>query len=190
MPTSPIRVGVAIPIRNFHSAKSRLAGALTESERSETTRRWAHTVVEAARPHAAFVVTDDDAVAEWAVAAGATAVVPGRTGLDVAARVGLRHIADAGFDVAVIAHADIPGATTFDHVISRHGEIVLVPDHRRDGTTVIALPCAIEFAFAYGPGSFGRHLRHASTSGHPLRTVEDTALSFDVDHPEDLAALS
>ena len=38
---------------------------------------------------------------------------------------------------------------------------VLVPDHRDDGTPVLALPSTSPFAFAYGPGSSARHVRRS-----------------------------
>ena len=40
--------------------------------------------------------------------------------------------------------------------------------------------------FAYGPGSFHRHL--AAVSGGPVRVVVATATALDLDTPDDLAA--
>jgi len=45
------------------------------------------------------------------------------------------------------------------------------------------------FRFAYGPGSFRRHAAEARRLGLGLRVVRDPDLAFDIDVPEDLAAL-
>jgi len=70
--------------------------------------------------------------------------------------------------------ADFPGVT-------------LVPDRRRDGTNVAAVPTAVTFSFAYGKGSFARHRAAAARLDLPVRIVEDAALGWDVDLPADLA---
>jgi 2-phospho-L-lactate guanylyltransferase len=64
-----------------------------------------------------------------------------------------------------------------------------VPCHRDDGTTVLSVPTAAGFEFAYGPGSFRRHVAEAHRRGYGVRVVRDATLAFDVDVPADLAAL-
>jgi 2-phospho-L-lactate guanylyltransferase len=68
--------------------------------------------------------------------------------------------------------------------------VTLVPDRREDGTTVIALPSDCGFVFSYGPGSFGRHQAEAQRLGLPTRVERSPSLSWDVDLPDDLRALS
>ena len=48
---------------------------------------------------------------------------------------------------------------------SQPGTVTLVPDRHGDGTNVIALPTDMPFQFAYGPGSFRRHLDAAIADG-------------------------
>ena len=66
---------------------------------------------------------------------------------------------------------------------------MLVPDHRGDGTPVCSVPVDAPFEFAYGAGSFARHVAAAERAELELRVVRDPALAFDVDVPEDLARL-
>lgn len=66
------------------------------------------------------------------------------------------------------------------------GTAVLVPDRRRDGTNVILIPSRCGFRFSYGAGSFARHLAEARGLGLRTTVVEDAALGWDVDVPEDL----
>ena len=46
------------------------------------------------------------------------------------------------------------------------------------------------FTFSYGPGSFARHLDEARRLGLPIRVVHSTPLGWDVDVPDDLAAVT
>jgi 2-phospho-L-lactate guanylyltransferase len=67
--------------------------------------------------------------------------------------------------------------------------LALVPCHRDDGTPVLSVPTEAPFEFAYGPGSFRRHVGIARRLGLGVRVVRDPNLAFDVDVPEDLLAL-
>lgn len=134
------------------------------------------------------VVCDDAAVAEWATSLGARVVwEPGR-GLNLAVQEGFRQLRELGVHDVVVAAGDLPLATDLRWV-TRFDGITLVPDRRQDGTNVIGLPAGTDFTFAYGPGSFARHLRNARQSGHPVRVVRSSPLAWDVDLPEDLAGI-
>jgi 2-phospho-L-lactate/phosphoenolpyruvate guanylyltransferase len=63
---------------------------------------------------------------------------------------------------------------------------VLVPDRQRKGTNVVSLPTASGFRFAYGPGSFDRHLAEARRLSLTVDIVDDPSLAWDVDVPDDL----
>jgi 2-phospho-L-lactate guanylyltransferase len=52
---------------------------------------------------------------------------------------------------------------------------------------VISLPTALDFAFAYGPGSAARHIEAA---GADVVVVRSPTLAFDVDTPADLSDLA
>jgi 2-phospho-L-lactate guanylyltransferase len=51
------------------------------------------------------------------------------------------------------------------------------------------VPTAVDFRFAYGPGSFRRHVAEARRLGVGVRVVRDRDLAFDVDVPDDLVEL-
>jgi 2-phospho-L-lactate guanylyltransferase (CobY/MobA/RfbA family) len=63
--------------------------------------------------------------------------------------------------------------------------VVLVPDHRLDGTNVQARPAA-PFVARYGGGSFRRHLSDALDAGMRVRVVVDADLAIDVDTVNEL----
>ncbi|MFN8041377.1 MAG: 2-phospho-L-lactate guanylyltransferase [Acidimicrobiales bacterium] len=184
-PPSDPTAAVVVPVKAFARAKVRLAPALSPAERSALARTMADHVLRAAAPLPVHVVCDDDEVAEWATAAGATVVwTPGR-GLDGAVAEGVSGLAAAGVDRVVVAHADLPHAEALAWVADFDG-ITLVPDRRDDGTNVIGLPAGSGFRFAYGPGSFARHRAEAARLGLPVRIRREPRLGWDVDQPADL----
>ncbi len=86
----------------------------------------------------------------------------------------------------IVAHGDLPRAHSLAG-LTAPGTLTLVPDRHGDGTNVIAVPTAMPFQFAYGPGSFRRHLAAAIAAGHSVRVRHDPLLAADIDTPADLA---
>lgn len=172
-------------MKAFHRAKLRLASVLDTDARVVLARRMATRVVEAAGDLPVTVVCDDPAVHDWALEVGAKVLWTPGLGLDGAVEAGVSAAADDGADRVLVAHADLPMATGFDHVMGRTG-VVMVPDRHDDGTNVIAIPARSGFRFAYGPGSFLRHRLEANRLGLPVEILADVALGWDVDVPADL----
>jgi 2-phospho-L-lactate guanylyltransferase len=186
-----VDVAVLVPVKAFHAAKLRLASALDARARAELARAMAGRVVEAASPLPVSVVCDDDEVAEWAVAVGASVIWrPGR-GLNGAVADGVAALAAIGHDFVIVAHGDLPHAVELAWIADFDG-ITLVPDRRDDGTNVVGVPARVHaaFRFSYGPGSFARHSAEAERIGVPVRVVREPRLAWDVDVPADLAAPS
>lgn len=183
------RSAVLVPVKAFSRAKLRLAPALSPQRRRELARTMATRVVRSAAGLPVAVVCDDDEVAGWARDLGATVVwEPGR-GLNGAVQAGFDRLCQLGVAQTVIAAGDLPLATDLRSLTGFAG-ITLIPDRRHDGTNVIVLPSSASFAFAYGPGSFDRHLQAARDSGHAVRVVHSSPLAWDVDLPEDLVGMT
>jgi 2-phospho-L-lactate/phosphoenolpyruvate guanylyltransferase len=187
--------GVVVPVKAFRDAKVRLAPALAPQQRAALARSLAAGVVAAAGDLPVWVVCDDPEVADWARACGTEVLWMPERGLNRAVTDGVAALAAAGVARAVVCHADLPHATRLDHLLSVSGnerpgnppaEVVLVPDRHRDGTNVMVVPSAAGYAFAYGPGSFARHLAEAHRLGLTVAVLDDPTLSWDVDLPEDL----
>jgi 2-phospho-L-lactate guanylyltransferase len=181
---------VVVPIKAFGAAKGRLAEVLDGPARADLARRMAAQVIAASAPLPVAVVTGDDDVAAFAVEHGATVVADPGGGLDRAAHAGVDHAAAHGFDEVVVAHADLPHAAGLATLTGATGACTLVPDRREDGTNVLVVPTAAGFRFAYGPGSFARHIAEAERLGLAVRAVRDSRLGWDVDLPEDLDGLA
>jgi 2-phospho-L-lactate/phosphoenolpyruvate guanylyltransferase len=180
---------VLIPVKGFLHAKRRLGGTMTDASRVDLVRAMAETVVKACAPLPAAVVCDDPEVAEWAAGLGATVMWEPGQGLNGAVRSGVEQLARAGVHWVIVAHGDLPRATSFAPLTPFDG-ITLVPDRRDDGTNVLRLPVAADFRFAYGPGSFRAHRAEATRLGLPVRVLRIPALAYDVDLPADVAELT
>jgi len=179
-----------IPIRSFALGKARLAAELDASERAELGRRLATQVVTAASEFDTVVVSSDGDVRSWARHMGIAAIDdPGS--LDTAAQAGRAWFAARGSTRCVIAHADLPFARSFSSTVrdASRPVVAIVPCHRDDGTPVLSVPVDVDFAFAYGTGSFRRHAAEARRLGLGVRVIRDPSLRFDVDLPVDLDSL-
>lgn len=177
---------VLVPVKDFRRAKLRLAAALSAGERELLARQMATHVVGAAAPLPVAVVCDDDDVAAWAADLGAEVIWCPGTGLNGAVRRGVERLGDDGFDRVVVAHGDLPLAGDFTRLTTWPGATI-VPDRRNDGTNVISVPPRAGFGFAYGPGSYRRHVDEAHRLGLSLEICRDRTLTWDVDLPADLA---
>ncbi|HVA74118.1 MAG TPA: 2-phospho-L-lactate guanylyltransferase [Acidimicrobiales bacterium] len=179
---------VLVPVKAFGQAKLRLAPALSPDRRAALARTMATRVVESAAGLAVAVVCDNLEVATWARKLGARVIwEPGR-GLNGAVQQGVDRLAADGARLVVVAAGDLPLASDLRWVTEFDG-ITIVPDRHRDGTNVICVPGTCGFRFSYGPGSFARHVAEAERVKVGLRVVQDTPLAWDVDVPDDLAAV-
>jgi 2-phospho-L-lactate guanylyltransferase len=178
-----------VPIRSFRDAKSRLAGSLDAAGRAALVRDGAQRVLDALIDGPVLVVSDDDEVLDWSQDRGVPTLAPGTPGLDRAATAARDHLRASGVRRIMVVHADI---WVPDRVrsVADLAEIVLVPDLALDGTNVIVIPTEGPFAFAYGPGSFNRHLGAATHLAEVTRASvcvrRDRSLGHDIDTLDDL----
>ena len=183
-----MQVGVLVPVKAFADAKQRLGEVLPAADRERLARAMAARVVASAAPLNVWVVTDDADVAEWAIEQGATPLRQERAGLNAAVTDAVAVLAAAGVDRVIVAHGDLPFATDLATLAEGDG-VTVVPDRHDDGSNVLVVPTDVGFRFAYGPGSFARHLLEAERLELPARIVRDAGLGWDVDRPDDLVAL-
>jgi 2-phospho-L-lactate/phosphoenolpyruvate guanylyltransferase len=180
-----VRSAVLVPVKAFRDAKGRLAQRLSPDTRAALARMTATTVVIAGAPLPVAVVCDDEDVASWAVELGAEVLWSPAVGLNAAVTEGVARLGADGFDHVVVAHGDLPLAAGLSE-LAVADTITLVPDHSDGGTNVISLPTSCGFRFAYGPGSYRRHLVEAQRTGLPVDTLRITHLALDIDTPDDL----
>jgi 2-phospho-L-lactate guanylyltransferase len=185
VPSNP-NLLAAIPVKAFAGAKARLGPSVPPGRRVDLGRAMAARTATAAAIAGArvVVIAGDSGVAEWAGNAGFEAVVPPGPGLNRAAGTAVGLVPDAGTAWAII-HADLPLVTTADLqvVFAAAGDGPVVVPSIDGGTNVLAAPNG-PFPFAYGPGSFARHLA-ALAHDDPLIVVR-IGMMLDLDTPRDL----
>ena len=178
-------IAVVVPVKDFTRAKVRLAEHLGAGARAALARDMAGIVLAAAAPLPVSVVCDDVHVRSWAESVGADVIWTPGLGLNGAVQAGVAELASRGVQTVVVAHSDLPLATSLAWVGATEG-VTLVPDRRLDGTNVLAVPADAGFRFSYGAGSFEHHRAEGLRLGLPVRIVRDARLGWDVDHPADL----
>ena len=177
---------VLVPVKAFSDAKARLAAVLGDVERERLARWTAARVLAAAGELPTYVACDDEQVAAWAGEHGAAILWHPGVGLNAAVNNSVADLRAAGVTDVIVAHGDLPRAHSLAS-LTEPGMITFVPDRHGDGTNVVALPTDLQFRFAYGPGSFLRHLDAAIAAGHSVRVCRDPLLAADIDTPADLA---
>lgn len=175
-----------VPVKAFADAKARLSPVLSPAERQRLARWSAERVVAAAGGVPVFIACDDDDVAAWAEGVGASVLWHPGVGLNAAVSNSVHDLRERDVAHVVIAHGDLPCARSLVELARPH-TVTLVPDLVGDGTNVLALPTALPFTFAYGAGSFRRHLATAIASGATVAVRRDPLLGLDIDIPSDLA---
>lgn len=166
---------IVVPVRSFDGGYRRLAGSLTAPERAELARRLTNHVISVASPYGSvIVVTPDETVATVAGELGAGVIEePTARGLDSACDEGIR-----GAEQWMVIHSDLPclRPSDVDRAVGslRKGRPVIAPSH--DGGTSLIGGFG-SFQFAYGPGSFRRHL--AKLPGAAVMIARGTLLDVD-----------
>jgi 2-phospho-L-lactate guanylyltransferase len=179
-----VETAVLVPVKSFHSAKRRLAGWLSAEDRERLARWMAERVLAAAGSMPVFVACDDERVAEWAESCGAHVSWGPGLGLNGAIDHGVDMMSGKGIDHVIVAHGDLPFPRAIPDV-AIHGQVVIVPDRRRDGTNVLSRPASLQLRAEYGRGSFARHLQAALGCGVPVSVRIDPRLAIDVDTIDD-----
>ena len=189
----PRATGVVVPIRSFADGMARLAAVLGPEERTALGHDLASAVVRGASPMPCLIVSSAPEVRAWCREIGIDAIDdPGS--LDGAAAAGRDWCATLGLTRVIVAHADLPrirpGGLSACARDAATPVATLVPCHRDDGTPVLSVPTTAPFAFAYGPGSFRRHVAAAHAAGLAVRVLRDPTLAADLDVPDDLEAVA
>lgn len=178
-----------LPVKAFAAAKARLAGVLDGPAREALARGMAEQVVAAAAPLPVWVACDDEGVAAWAEGCGAHVIWTRGLGLNGSVQRGVDELRERGFERVVVAHADLPHARGLPALLA-FGGVTLVPDRHDDGTNVAVIPAGAGFRFAYGAGSFTRHVAETRRLGLALRVARRPELGWDVDTPDDLPVVT
>jgi 2-phospho-L-lactate/phosphoenolpyruvate guanylyltransferase len=185
-----------IPVKPLRRGKSRLAGTLSEDERTELNRSLLQntlkTFADLREVEEVLVISRDPQALTIARNYGARTVrEDGQPELNTAlkrATVVAQVYATGG---VLVLPADLPLVTREDilTLIERAGEppvVVIAPDRHERGTNALLISPTGLIEYDFGDDSFQRHCRRAREAGARLEIVNLPTLGLDLDLPEDL----
>ena len=178
-----------LPVKSFPRAKSRTE--LDESERASLAESMVRDVLAALAQvrglDGILVVTR-----EPRLAAADVVPDPEEAGHSQAALLGVAEALRRGAARVLLVPGDCPllDAAEVDALLAQAGPgVTIVPDRHGTGTNALVLEPPDAMAPSFGPGSCERHAALARAAGLDVRVVRVPSLAFDVDTPDDLAAL-
>jgi len=186
-----------VPVKPLRRGKSRLAGTLSEDERTHLNQllleHTLQTLTNLKEIEQILVVSRDPAALALAREHGARTVreTAGSPQLNTAltrATVVAQVYATRG---VLVVPADLPLMTREDvlALVERATNppvVVIAPDRREEGTNALLICPAGLIEYDFGPGSFRRHCERAQAAGARLEVVTLPSLGLDLDLPEDL----
>jgi 2-phospho-L-lactate guanylyltransferase len=188
-----------VPVKPLRRGKSRLAGMLSEEQRTRLNRYLLeHTLTTLNElpeiEHTLVVSRDPAALALTRSMGGRTVLEDGAPQFNTAIKRATIVAKSQGARAVLILPADLPLVKASDlKNLLKHGKnppvVVIAPDRRQDGTNSLFVNPAGLIEYGYGPGSFQRHCQFAAASGARLEVVQSNHLGLDLDLPEDLELL-
>ena len=187
---------IVVLIKDFSTAKSRLAPVLEPQARRRLAEMTAARALDAALALApTLAVCGSTEAADLARLHGAALVVePSPSGQNPAAMRGLAEVSERGAESALVlssdlplidepairrllAHADIPG-----------GLVIAASADGRQGTNALYLRPPGDFSLQFGDASLPKFAAEARLRGRRFIVHEDPSLALDLDEPSDLSA--
>jgi len=185
-----------VPVKPLRRGKSRLAGALSEDERTELNRTLLQntlkTFSDLKEVEEVLVISRDPQALTIARNYGARTVREnGQPGLNTALKRATVVAQVYATGAVLILPADLPLVTRDDvlALIERAGEppaVVIAPDRHGTGTNALLISPSGLIEYDFGENSFQRHCQRAKEAGARLEIVDLPTLGLDLDLPEDL----
>jgi 2-phospho-L-lactate guanylyltransferase len=189
---------VAVPVKRFSNAKTRLATILSAAERESLAQVMLNDVLHAicrARLVSGIVVVSHEVRARYAVErAGGLFLEEEGSGLSAAIKQAGSWLAGHGQRGLLMLPGDLPLASgnEIDQIIECHHAapaVSLVPDREHDGTNALAVTPADAITYAFGRGSFTAHFDAALAAGITPTVLTLSGFALDIDNPMDLQTL-
>ena len=192
-----MNIWAIVPVKPFNRAKSRLAKVLTAEERQALAekmfRHSIETLTAVEQISGILVISRDTKVLGIARDYHVQTVQEsGTPELNAALYRASQVVGSQGADGVLVMPADLPLVNAADitqilHLGRYHTTVVLAPDRQEDGTNILQVNPPGYIPFAFGVGSFRRHMMLAEESGATVKIYRSDRAALDIDTPDDLA---
>jgi 2-phospho-L-lactate guanylyltransferase len=189
-------VWVIIPVKPLTRAKSRLSAVLSAEQRQQLAEMLLRHVIATVRQVPEVVGTlvisrDTKALAIARDAGTYTVQESGAPELNNALMRATSVVAGWGGSAVLVLPADLPLISSEDvrNLVELGLEphtIVLATDHQEDGTNAMLVRPPGLIPYAFGPGSFLRHLKLAQDVNANVHVYSSERMMLDIDVPADL----
>jgi 2-phospho-L-lactate guanylyltransferase len=185
---------IVLPVKSLDEAKSRLAPMLSPLERAALTLAMLEDVLDVtlAMPGwATWVISPDEAVLDVALIRGAEPVQEDAPPLSSAIRQAEGIAVGRGLESFAVLLPDTPLLTPVALTRALHtlGPVVIAPSLSETGTNLLLRRPPTSITSRFGVDSFRRHLESAAERDLPCAVVDDPALGFDLDRPNDILSV-
>jgi 2-phospho-L-lactate guanylyltransferase len=191
-------IWVVIPVKPLNRAKSRLSQVLSPTERQQLAETMFRHVLQVVNkvPQiiGTLVISRDGRVLSIAREYGARTVQEsGAPELNSALMRATQVVARWRGNGVLILPADLPVIAEADLAamleLGQDGPgVVIATDDNEDGTNAMLIRPPGLIPYAYGTGSFKRHIELAQQIGAAVRVYRSPRLALDIDVPQDLEA--
>jgi 2-phospho-L-lactate/phosphoenolpyruvate guanylyltransferase len=188
-----------VPVKPLRRGKSRLAGMLTEDQRTNLNRFLLHHVLTTLNEvteiaHTLVISRDPAALALTRDMGGRTVLEDGAPQFNTAINRATIVARTQGAHAVLVLPADLPLITPRDvkrflRLGTNPPVVVIAPDRRKDGTNGLLINPAGLIDYCYGPASFQGHSQFAIQNGARLEICSCKNIALDLDLPEDLEAI-
>ncbi len=187
-----------VPVKPFSQSKTRLAPILSPEERIGLSREFLTQALSVLTQSALIdqiVVISRDADARALARQWGAMALPEADNSDL--NIALTHATDCalaeGAQAVLALPTDLPllSAEAVSQLMDADIKptISIAPDRHATGTNALFIRPPGFIPYAFGAGSFQRHLALAAQAGVPARICRLSALALDIDTPEDLHLL-
>lgn len=185
-----------IPVKPLRRGKSRLAGVLSDEERSKLNinlfENTIRSLMSVSQIEQILVISRDTSALSLARDYGVRTVQEDNNSeLNMALERATAVVKKYGGTSLLILPADLPLITSEEicGILSQARqppEIVIVPDRREDGTNALYINPAGAIEYCYGCGSFLKYIEQAKIKNINVKVVHSDKIELDLDIPEDL----
>jgi len=185
-----------IPARPLEEGKSRLASALSDTERRRLNESFFRQTLEITAaivgPDRTLAISRSLAMLQFAQSRGIGAILEETPhGLNEALAQAAAHARDRGASGVLSLSCDLPFLMPDDLqaliAVAREGDgVAIAGDRAGAGTNALLVSPVGAIPYLYGSGSFDRHRKAAERAGLAVHIVRRPGLAFDVDTPDDL----